>query len=164
MNRLAFVTFAWLPFASLSLALADHAADPEGLRSYLGTYALDQLMDEPPVKAELERIAGGRLAHLRRNLNVVGPVNFVAGWLAVAGNAPHGGTEEEAVLCVHPDGSAVHAALLSNRQITVLTAERDYVNLPLCIKDWITLANSGHRDRLRQPSNTRLAQPGEQGG
>lgn len=160
MGRQFLVTIGLLLFHAPPVTLAQPPAESDGLRSYVGSYAVDQLMDEPQVKAELDRIAGGRLTHLRRNLNVVGPVDLVAGWLSVAGNAPHGGTDEEAVLCVRADGNAVHAAILSNQQITVLTAATDYVDLPLCIKDWITLANSGHRDRLRHPANTSLAQPG----
>lgn len=52
------------------------------------------------MRAELARLLGGERGHLERNLNVSGSVDVIGGVLAISGNAPHRGTEEEAVVCV----------------------------------------------------------------
>jgi hypothetical protein len=129
------------------------------LLDYVGTYETDQLMADTRVAPLLQRIAGPHLEHLQHNLNVLGSVDLVGGWLKLAGNAPHGGTEEEAVLCISPDRAELHAAILSKGEITVLTELAAYVNLPLCIKDWITQVNSLHKDRMVLPANVSLEKP-----
>ena len=50
---------------------------------------------------------------------------------------------------------AVNAAILSAGAIAVFTRIGDYASLPLCIKDWVTQVNSGHRDRFTRPPNVR---------
>ncbi len=75
---------------------------------------------------------------------------------AVSGNAPHQGTEEEAVVCVDPYRSTIDAALFSQGTVTVFTRQAAYENLPICIKDWITQVNSGHTARLQRPRNVQL--------
>ncbi len=49
--------------------------------------------------------------------------------------------------------SLVEAAIFSRGKITVFAAAEKYEYLTLCVKDWITQANSGHRDRTTQPKN-----------
>jgi hypothetical protein len=46
---------------------------------------------------------------------------------------------------------------LSGGAITVYARAGGYDEVSRCIKDWITKANSRHRDRLAQPGNVRLA-------
>jgi hypothetical protein len=153
-----------LAFATLFVVLlpftirADVSRETQHARliAYAGSYEGNQLLADPGVAPLLRRVAGDHLEHLLRNLNVVGSVDLVSGWLKLAGNAPHSGTEEEAAVCINPDGQVVHAAIFSKGQIMVLTELSDYVNLPLCIKDWITQVTSLHSDRLAQPANVRL--------
>lgn len=137
---------------------ADVPAGTQHVRlfDYVGSYETDQLLADSRVAPLLQQVAGNQLKHLRENLNVLGSVDLVSGWLKLAGNAPHGGTEEEGVICINPDRTEVQAAIFSKGKITVLTEQRDYMNLPLCIKDWITQVNSLHNDRMLQPSNVRL--------
>lgn len=129
------------------------------LIDYAGSYETDQLLADTRVAPLLQRIAGDQLEHLQENLNVIGSVDLVSGWLKAAGNAPHGGTEEEAVVCVNPDRAEAHAAIFSKGEIIVLTELTGYMNLPLCIKDWITQLNSLHNDRMVQPANVSLKSP-----
>jgi hypothetical protein len=134
-------------------------SDRENLLDYAGSYDSAALLAKPRIQNELQRIAGDELDHLQRNLNVSGRIDLIDGWLGIAGNAPHAGTEEEAVICINPVSNSVHAAILSGEAITILTDAAAYTDLPLCIKDWITLANSRHRDRLIQPANASLGLP-----
>ncbi len=96
------------------------------------------------------------MAHFLRNLDVRSAVDFIAGNLSVAGNAIHGGGVEEAVLCVAIQDMVVSTAIFSHGKITVYSPRPDYSNQGLCIKDWITLVNSGHVDRLVQPAIVRI--------
>jgi hypothetical protein len=136
------------------------AGPPPGatmLRTYAGSYDTDGLLRHARVRPQLQALLGTEMAHLERNLEVRGSVDVIGGELSVEGNASHGGTEEEAVVCVSGDGSTVSAAILAGSTITVYAAASSYDEVTRCIKDWITQANSRHRDRLAQPGNVRLA-------
>jgi len=88
---------------------------------------------------------------------VRGAIAYDGGSLVVSGNAPHKGGEEEGVICVNPySPSLVEAAIFSRGRITVFTTAEKYEYLSLCVKDWITQANSGHRDRMTQPKNVSM--------
>jgi hypothetical protein len=126
-------------------------------RSFAGSADTDAFLRDPGVRAELVFLLGGSIAHLEANLYVRGEVDLVGGQLMLVGNAPHAGTEEEAVVCVAVHDGAVNAAILSAGAITVFTRAVAYDSLPLCIKDWATQVNSGHRDRFARPSNVRRA-------
>ena len=75
----------------------------------------------------------------------------------INGNAPHQGTEEEAVVCVSTYNLDATAAIYSKGIVTAYSRDKTYENLPRCIKDWITLVNSQHSDRVQQPKNVRMA-------
>lgn len=114
----------------------------------------DGLLKEPAVRAELQRVVGNQLPKLIQNINVRGTIAFDGGSLVISGNAPHKGGEEEGVICVNPHSpSLVEAAIFSRGKITVFATAEKYEYLTLCVKDWITQANSGHRDRTTQPKN-----------
>ena len=79
----------------------------------------------------------------------------------VSGNAPHKGGEEEGVICVNPySPGMVEAAIFSRGKITVFATAEKYEYLSLCVKDWITQVNSGHRDRMTQPKNVSVVRAG----
>ena len=113
------------------------------------------------VRGELQTLLGAEMDHLLRNLNVRGEVDLSGETLSVNGNAPHQGTEEEAIVCVtvFPLKTIVEAAILSKGAVTVFAREDKYENASICIKDWITLVNSGHLDRVQQPANVRVVKP-----
>jgi hypothetical protein len=136
---------------------ADAAASTEMIARYVGGWDVDALLGEPPIAAELHALLGDSLKQLEFNLDVTAGVEYYGGALTVSGNAPHLGTEQEAVVCVQPLAvPRVHAAIYSRGAITVYTREARYEYLPTCVKDWITLVNSGHVDRMEQPGNVSL--------
>lgn len=154
----------WLPCACLFSAVlsADGPTMATGKdlqRQYVGSYDTDALLREPLVSDELQRLLGAELPHFLANLNVRGSVDLVSGALSLSGNAVHYGGEEEAVLCVAAYDGAVSAAILSGGAISIYSSAPDYQSQNLCIKDWITQVNSGHRDRFAPPSNVKLVVP-----
>jgi hypothetical protein len=123
---------------------------------YAGNPDSDALLREPAVRAQLQKLLGAQLAHLERNLNVRGEIDLVGGALSLSGNAPHKGTEEEAVVCVNPFGPKVQAAIFSKGRVTIFADQPTYEYLMLCVKDWVTQVNSKHVDRMRQPKNVQM--------
>ncbi|MBE7420577.1 MAG: hypothetical protein HS128_23010 [Ideonella sp.] len=129
------------------------------LRKHVGSPDYPTLLKEPAVKKNLDAVVGKQLPALMRNINVTGDIDRIGGALAIAGNAPHKGGEEEGVICVSEFDGKVEAAIFSKSRITVFARDQNYEHLMLCIKDWITQVNSGHRDRFKQPTNVRFAAP-----
>ena len=158
----AIVAFAArpLPLAALALvATLAYGQSTPPLRKYVGSPDYPALLKEPMVKAQLQAVAGKAMPTLMRNLSVAADVEWISGALAVHGNAPHAGGEEEAVICVSEYDGKTQAAMLSKGRITVFAKDARYDDLMLCIKDWITQANSGHRDRFAQPKNAVFGKP-----
>ena len=140
------------------MGAAAQAANRPLLKKYIGNPDTDALLKEPAVRAQLEAMLGKQLPKLIQNLNVKGDVELINGALALNGNAPHKGGEEEAVVCIADQGPVpyVEAAIYSNGKVTVFTKSPQYDGVTLCVKDWITQVNSGHRDRFTQPKNVQL--------
>jgi hypothetical protein len=141
----------------------DAAARARAIRSMIvkwaGNHDTDAFLRQPAVRSELQKLLGSELDHLMHNLNVRGAVDLNGQTLSVNGNAPHQGTEEEAIVCVGAGSMAVEAAILSKETVTVYTRAEKYEHASICIKDWITLANSRHADRFAQPANVRVMKP-----
>lgn len=127
---------------------------------WAGNYDTDAFLRLPAVHKELQKLIGSELEHLMHNLNVRGAVDLSGETLSINGNAPHQGTEEEAIVCVGAGSMAVEAAILSKETVTVYTRAEKYEYASICIKDWITLANSRHADRFVQPANVRVVGAG----
>lgn len=145
--------------AILSVFAQTASADQRPLmRKYVGNPDTDALLKEPSVRPQLEALLGKQLPKLIVNLNVKGSVELVGGALTVNGNAPHKGGEEEAVVCIADQGPVpyVEAAIFSRGKVTVFSKSPQYDGLTICVKDWITQVNSGHRDRFTQPKNVQL--------
>ena len=140
--------------AQAKALLAKYTASP-------GRDDSDGLLKEPAVSAELKRVVGNQLPKLMQNTNVRGSIAYDGGSLVVSGNAPHKGGEEEGVICVNPySPGLVEAAIFSRGKITVFATAEKYEYLSLCVKDWITQVNSGHRDRTTQPKNVSVVRAG----
>jgi enoyl reductase-like protein len=143
----------------------DAAARARAIRSMIvkwaGNHDTDAFLRQPAVRSELQKLLGSELDHLMHNLNVRGAVDLNGQTLSVNGNAPHQGTEEEAIVCVTilPLKTIVEAAILSKEAVTVYARAEKYEYASICIKDWITLANSRHADRFVQPANVRVMKP-----
>jgi hypothetical protein len=132
---------------------------PSLTRKYAGAYTWDKLFEETRVRSELASLLGSELSHLKNNLFVAGSIDLLGGYLAISGNAAHRGGEEEAIACIAENPLAVHAAILTGGRIQVYSRAKGYDGLPICIMDWITQANSEHRDRFQKPSNVDLVPP-----
>jgi hypothetical protein len=126
------------------------------LRKYANTLAVNQLLNESRVRRELLDLTDAQRPHLTRNIEVHGPVDVIAGHLAIAGNADRAEGSEEGIVCIAVYDLQVHAAIYSGGTIAVFSRVDGYDALPLCIKDWITQVNSGHRDRYMRPTNVEM--------
>lgn len=148
-------------FVSATAAQGDEATQRAMIAKYAGSDDTDAFLKEPAVHGELQKLLGPELKHLMHNLKVKGAVDLIHGSLSLSGNAPHQGTEEEAVVCVTVllTSMNVEAAILSKDTVTVFTRAEKYDGTTLCIKDWITLANSRHVGRVEQPANVRVVGP-----
>ena len=146
-----------LLLAAPMVASAQAAAQPL-LKKYIGNPNTDALLKEPAVRSQLEAMLGKQLPRLMQNLDVRTDVELIGGALSLSGNAPHKGTEEEAIVCIADFGPVpvVEAAILSKGKIAIFAKAQQYEFLMRCAKDWVTLANSGHRDRFTQPKNVQL--------
>ncbi len=144
--------------ASSALAQGSAAPGRPLMKKYICNPVTDALLKEPSVRPQLEAMLGKQLPVLIRNLNVTGEVELINGALALSGNAPHKGGEEEAIVCIADAGPVpyVEAAIYSKGKVTVFTKSPQYDGVMLCVKDWITQVNSGHRDRMAQPKNVQL--------
>jgi hypothetical protein len=142
----------------LPMGAAAQAPTRPLLKKYIGNPDTDALLKEPAVRSQLEAMLGKQLPTLIRNLNVKGEVELSNGALALSGNAAHKGGEEEAVVCIADQGPVpyVEAAIYSKGKVSVFTKSAQYDGVMLCVKDWITQVNSGHRDRMAQPKNVQL--------
>jgi len=123
------------------------------IQKYVGTYDFEALIREPRIGPEFKSLLGKDLDRFNRNLDVRGPIDYVDGRLAVSGNAQHRALEETAVLCVDSERFEVHAAVLSSGRISVYARSTLYEPLPLCIKDWISVMNTGAKGRLTKAGN-----------
>lgn len=146
---------------SATAAQGGEATSRAMIAKYAGSYDTDAFLKKPVVREELQQLLGPELKHLMRNLNVRGGVDLSGETLSVNGNAPHQGTEEEAIVCVTvlPLKTIVEAAILSKAAVTVFARAEKYESASICIKDWITLANSRHVGRVEQPANVRVVGP-----
>jgi hypothetical protein len=155
-HRLATCALALL--LSAPIAASAQAPTRPLLKKYIGNPDTDALLKEPAVRSQLEAMLGKQLPTLIRNLNVKGEVELSNGALALSGNAAHKGGEEEAVVCIADQGPVpyVEAAIYSKGKVSVFTKSAQYDGVMLCVKDWITQVNSGHRDRMAQPKNVQL--------
>ena len=149
---------AALSTAAGALAQGSTAPTRPLMKKYIGNPDTDALLKEPAVRAQLEAMLGKQLPVLVRNLNVKGEVELIGGALALSGNAPHKGGEEEAIVCIADAGPVpyVEAAIFSKGKVTIFTKSPQYEGLSICVKDWVTQVNSGHRDRFTQPRNVQL--------
>jgi len=157
---IAGAAFAAIAVLAATGALAQTGGGPTRvlMKKYVGTPNSDAMLKEPTVRAQLEAMLGRQLPTLMRNLDVRSDVDLIGGALAINGNANHKGGEEEAIVCIADQGPVplVEAAIFSRGRVTVFAKAPQYEYLMLCIKDWVTQVNSGHRDRMTQPKNVQL--------
>ncbi len=139
-----------------------------GLMHYAGSTRDDfptALDDDPAVQARLQGLPTPVRAHLKRNLDVRGPVDLVSCHLVLSGNADHMGGEENAIIDVNLYSGAVTAALLSHGSINIYldkdpTAGTGYTAaVPPAVRRWAALAGTGFHADEHPPRKTQVIKP-----
>ncbi|TAM41685.1 MAG: hypothetical protein EPN32_07290 [Rhodanobacter sp.] len=160
------LVLAAIPFAASATCGGKWA----NLQSYAGKYrADDNLLDAPTLAARLARLPGKERAHLQRNLDVSGPARLDACHLIVTGNAPHMGTEQDAMLEVDLASGVAIAAIHGGGRIDVyvladqVAAAPSWEALPKTMREWAVRADMGFPAQpprnLAQPRSVRLHAP-----
>lgn len=145
MNVLAKRFCAILIFTVVSAAFSEDIDWKKGklghLSTYIGTYNIMAIYDDPYVNRVLKDRLGKEYQHLIRNLQVRGPIDMVGGHLVVSGNEPHNAYNEAAILTVSPYDGEVNVALFSQGKITLYSQRDKYEYLPADLQVWIFLIN-----------------------
>jgi hypothetical protein len=131
-------------------------ADRDRIFAFVTTYDTEGLLADPVVQAGLAGLRGLSLDHLKRNLDVHGPVGYSSGLVFVQGNAPHHGGQENAFLGVNLHGGQVCAAFLTQGRIVVFANQSDYNALPDALRDWILMTFAYERTGGGMPQNVDL--------
>ncbi len=159
------LALAGLPFAASASCTGKFAS----LQSYAGKYRAEHdLLAAPAIDSRLDRLPGNEHLHLERNLHVSGPVELNACHLVLVGNAPHMGTEQDAMLDVDLASGTVIAAIHGGGRIDIYvladapTAPR-WDALPHAMRAWAVRADMGFPQQqpqdLAQPGSVRLHAP-----
>lgn len=131
-------------------------ADRERVFAFVTSFDTEGLLADPVVQAGLARLRGLPLEHLRRNLDVHGPVGYSSGLVFVQGNAPQRGGQENAFLGVNLHTGQVCAAFLTQGRIVVHANQGDYNALPDALRDWILMIFAYERTGGGMPQNVDL--------
>ncbi|TAN05224.1 MAG: hypothetical protein EPN38_11370 [Rhodanobacteraceae bacterium] len=137
------------------------------LQPYAGQYLADHgLLDAPALAATLARLPGNERLHLKRNLDVSGPIALAGCHLVLAGNAPHMGTEQDAMLDVDLASGTVIAAIHAGGRIDIYVladanaSRPDWNALPRALREWAVRADMGFPQQpprnLAEPRSVRL--------
>lgn len=129
------------------------------LKEYAGTYEDTKIYSDKFISKKLKKVLGNELDHLKRNLSVRGPINFIDGELVIQGNAPHLGSVEDAILSINLYNGKISAAIHSNETITVYTEENDYRYIPISIKDYLAVLKTNMKFRFEPPEELKIVQP-----
>jgi len=128
------------------------------LKEYIGTYEDAKIYTDKFVSKKLNKLLGNELEHLKRNLSVRGPIDFIDGELVITGNAPHLGTIEDAILSINIYNGKISAAIHSNETITVYTEENNYQYIPISIKDYLAVWKTNMKFRFEPPEELKIVQ------
>ncbi|HET7563297.1 MAG TPA: hypothetical protein VFJ87_13045 [Rhodanobacteraceae bacterium] len=139
------------------------------LQSYAGKYSANaDLLATPELATLLQRLPGDEATHLRRNLDVSGPVKLLNCHLVVSGNAPHMGTEQDAMLDVDLTSGTVMAAIHGGGRIDIYVLADHSTTprwdaLPRGLREWAVRADMGFPQQpprsLARPGSVRLHAP-----
>ena len=142
------------------------------LQSYAGKYLANaKLLDAPALAAILARLPEDERLHLKRNLDVSGAIKLADCDLAVSGNAPHMGTEQDAMLDVDIASGTVTAAIHGGGRIDIYVIgdpaasmpDASWSALPRAVREWAVKADMGFPSQpprsLAQPRSVRLHAP-----
>ena len=132
------------------------AQDHQRLMSYINTYNSMKLLADPLVQPQLAHLMGAQISHLKRNLNVAGPIGVSSEMLTFSGNAPHQGMEENGFLGVSLYNGEVYACLLTKGKFEVYGKEKQYNFLPDAVRQWIEATWARLQLGIKDPPNVVL--------
>lgn len=139
--------------AGLAACMGDHGH----LEAQAGEYASDDhFFGAPLVANALDRLPLELRTHLRRNLAVSGPIQLTDCHLVLTGNAPHMGTEQDAMLDLDLATGTILAAIHDNVRVDVYliaAAASDaslptWSSLPQGMQAWIVKADMGFAEQI----------------
>ena len=121
----------------------------ERLTPLVGTYRYDEVLSDPEVAGALtELLPSATLPVLHRNLQVMAPIDFIAGHLVLSGNRAHYGGEEMAWVWLSVHDGTVKVVLLHEGALTLFAVAERYEYLPLPLRSMIAAPPP---DKLYQP-------------
>lgn len=132
------------------------AEDKQRLLAYLDTYAVERFLSDPAIKPQLERMLGSEMYHLKKNIDVHGPVGLTSRMLFVSGNAPHKGGIERGFVGINLNNGTVCAGLFSGGKIKVYAKSIYYPHLPEAIRSWILATRAETKPNGEMPPNVEL--------
>ncbi|MGH8190904.1 MAG: hypothetical protein ACREP2_05605 [Rhodanobacteraceae bacterium] len=162
----ALLVLVVLPFTA-SAACGGKDAD---LQSFAGKYLADHnLLAAPAIASRLQRLSSTQRLNLKRSLDVSGPIRLDACHLVVSGNAPHMGTEQDAMLDVDLASGDVIAAIHAGGRIDiyflgdVAADAARWDALPMAMREWAVKADMGFPSQpprsLTQPRSVHFHVP-----
>ncbi len=99
-----------------------------------------KLWDSEPLRSRLRALLGKRVALLRENMGVEGPIQRSASIYYVIGNRPHFGGEEAAIVAIDETADAVHVWLMSDGELNYYADGQSTGAMPpeieLMLSDW----------------------------
>lgn len=122
--------------------------DRQRLRVNVGTYASEDVIWDPAVRARLQRLLGPvELDNLASHIETRGPVGLVNGVLFVEGNLPHWADRERGLLAIDLQTGSVYAGLWTEDYIRIYIRDeriprepsrsrRAFTSLPLLVQEW----------------------------
>jgi hypothetical protein len=108
------------------------------LMPHIGTSNYGPVLNDPTVKAALERQVGADLPELMRNMEGGGPIDLIDRALVIYGNRPHEGHEHRALVVVHLfDGEVTAVNFTQGKYVLYTRKSDDFVSVPRVVWEFI---------------------------
>lgn len=137
-GRIHFILAAFITFYAVAVPAEEvdwKKGKLEHLAPAIGTYRLNDVLFDPYVVAELEKLLpADAVTALHENLQVAGPVDFIDGHLVLSGNRPHHGTEDTASLWIRIFDGAVYVILQRQSKTTLYARAEKFQYLPKSLR------------------------------
>jgi hypothetical protein len=108
------------------------------LMHYLGTKDYQAILDDPDVKADLERQVGSEIPRLKRYMLDRNTVNYSGGYLVLSGFGPNLRQDRRGIVVVNIDNGEVIAAIYDHGMRTLYTRKANPpVQIPPVVWNWV---------------------------